>query len=242
MTAEDANRAACGAIQDKLNCVSEMAESLDRAFEEKNVIRESLASWTISGGDPGSDDGGNRSDNVRSPTPDSVAKCSSDQESAVTAPLWNPQSRTSSYHTASECRSSPWSDKEEVLDPETNNRRRPIGTSSGSNSFDGSDTSTATSIQYESEGSRKAHNDNEEDTTSSTISQNSRKPSVISMEIADEIEKLSLDAEEFAPKSSTPIECSGKVNEADTTERPDFMVWSRYYQSLINKQTLRSCL
>lgn len=259
MALEPDNSVAGEAILYKLNRVAQMAESLDNVLKEIGVLcqADGLSSW--SNVEEGAEPAKNR--NNRSASEDSTAKCSSDQESAVTAPLWNPQSRSSSYHTASECRSSPWwdSEKNSDLEAESNGmvRIRPAGTSSASNSFDESDQSLmSTSFQCDSDESPKtplSHRDDgeeeeeEEETSSSTISQTSRKPSIIQNEkvIIDESGKLSVETITPVPASVSPIiitETSAKVSGNENDRQPDFMAWNRYYQSLINKQTLRSCL
>lgn len=259
MTLEPDNTVAGEAILFKLNRVAQMAESLDNVLKEIGVLCQSdgLSSW--SNVEEVAEPAKNR--NNRSASEDSTAKFSSDQESAVTAPLWNPQSRSSSYHTASECRSSPWWDSEKNSDdlevePTGMVRIRPAGTSSASNSFDESDHSLmSTSFQCDSDESPKtplSHRDDgedeeeEEETSTSTISQTSRKPSIIPNEkvIIDESGKLSVETITPETDSVSPviIESSAKVSGNENDRQPDFMAWNRYYQSLINKQTLRSCL
>lgn len=247
------NSVASEAITAKLNQVAQIAESLDSTLMDAGVLCKSVDPLVV-------DDLGKVDDTVKLLTTGNgnlsdEARSSSDQESAVTAPLWNPQSRSSSYHTASECRSSPWWDSEKNSDLEVENpgnirRVRPAGTSSASNSFDGSDDPALTSTSFrspvsmvvvdESDESIKISSQEpsvDEEDSSSTISQHSRKGSVIRIEEVPEDTITDPRAEYIVDGASGAVKVS-----SHGTEQPDFMAWNRYYQSLINKQTLRSCL
>lgn len=253
---EPDNSAASDAILAKLNKVSRMAEGLDSALRDVGVLCESDGLSSLQNVDEDEEA-------AKSQSEESTARCSSDQESAVTAPLWNPTSRSSSYHTASECRSSPWWDSEkassdleaEIGVPMGMVRIRPTGTSSASTSFDESDHSSMSTSLRSLDSSKlrsktpspeedpDADAEEDEETTSSTISQESRKQSLMPDE-EEILAKMSLESPpppgiiEMCPQTTTPTKVSGD----DDTPQPDFMAWNRYYQSLINKQTLRSCL
>lgn len=255
MAPEPDNSAAGEAIASKLCQVTEMAESVDSALRDAGLLCES-DSADLQHSMTSNIDGDEDVVKCQSES-ESAVRCSSDQESVVTAPLWNPTSRSSSYQTASECRSSPWweseknsaSDLEAEVDvPRGILRIRPAGASSStSTSFDESDHSLM-STSFRSTGSSKNHSktpslddDGDEGSSSSTISQGSRKQSVIHEE--DLIGKLSLETPSPQPAliEILPLPATVKVS-TDHESQPDFMAWNRYYQSLINKQTLRSCL
>lgn len=243
---EPDNSAASDAIARKLNKVSRMAEALDSALREVGVLCETdgtALSTVLNNVDE--DEETNKSQSEEPTT-----RCStSDPESAVTAPLWNPTSRSSSYHTASECRSSPWWDSEKNSDLEADVevpngvlvRVRPTGTSSASTSFDESDHSLMSTSFRKSPSVEGDPDAEDEETSSSTISQESRKQSLLQPDEED-MAKLSLDSP--SPPPAEIIETlppTTKVS-GDDARQPDFMAWNRYYQSLLNKQTLRSCL
>lgn len=244
------NSVASEAITAKLNQVAQIAESLDSSLMEAGVLCKNVDPLIKKESKQVDDTDklittshANLSDEARS---------SSDQESAATAPLWNPQSRSSSYHTASECRSSPWWDSEKNSDLEVEpsgniHRVRLAGTSSTSNSFDDSDQSLMSTsfrspvsmvvVVDESDESIKVISQEpsvDEEDSSSTISQHSRKGSVIRIEEVSEDTLTDPSVEYF-------VDGAAKVS-ADSTAHPDFMAWNRYYQNLINKQTIRSCL
>lgn len=238
---EPDNSAASEAINVKLNKVTQMAESLDTVLKEVGVLCDNDSA--------GLQNVEEHEDGVKSQTEESVTRSSSDHESATTAPM----SRSSSYHTASECRSSPWwdSEKNSDLDAEVEvtpgRRRSRMGTSSASTSFDDSDyslMSTTFRSPIESNKLRVRTPSTEEDpqeeedgeTSSSTISQQSSRKSSVMPDEVEAVPEIS-----SGHSSSTLIETVKKVS-ADDSRQPDFMAWNRYYQSLINKQTLRSCL
>ncbi|XP_055539489.1 SEC14 domain and spectrin repeat-containing protein 1-B [Wyeomyia smithii] len=109
---ESDNIMACEAISARLTEVSRIAEALDSVLRDVqggfDDVDEELIGVAAGGtGDTssGSDkkaDGSNHSDDW------SCSMKSTEDESFVTASDCTPQSRSSSYHTASECRASPW--------------------------------------------------------------------------------------------------------------------------------------
>lgn len=161
---------------------------------------------------------------------------------------WTPQSRSSSYHTASECRGSPWdSEKNSEIDFDSSLRLLPEGISSASNSFDDSETSfvTASFLRSDSDDVQTVVKSSpvlskesslEEESSSSTISQSSRpdtnsvlrNPPVFSQ--MDANNNLNGNCEE-----------SKKVSSSED-EHADFINWNSYYHSLISKHTIKSCL
>lgn len=242
---EPDNSAASEAINVKLNRVTQMAESLDTVLKDVGVLCDNDSS--------GLQNVEEHQDGVKSQTEESVTRSSSDHESATTAPM----SRSSSYHTASECRSSPWwdSEKNSDLDAEVEvtpgRRRSRMGMSSASTSFDDSDYSLMSTtfrspidsmesnkLRVRTPSTEEDPQEEEEDgdTTSSTISQQSSRKSSVMPDEVETVPEIS-----SGHPSSTLIETKKKVS-ADDNRQPDFMAWNRYYQSLINKQTLRSCL
>lgn len=248
---EPDNSAASDAIVDKLTRVTHMAESLDTVLKEVGILCENAVQNFTSLCTLKQDD--EEEEAIKSQSEESMVRCSSDQESAVTAPLWNPTSRSSSYHTASECRSSPWWDSEKNSDleaeviPGVQMHIRPVEMSSASTSFDGSDQSLMSTTNHSFECQKARNNeplmddddtrgDDEGETSSSTISQqSSRKESLQPDEEA--VDEIALDSPLPPAIIDTSKEVSGKAS-----QHPDFMAWNRYYQSILNKQTLRSCL
>lgn len=227
---EPDNSTASDAISEKLTKVTQMAESLDSALSEVAMLYGRDRAVT---GLPNLNNSYDNDDLTKSQSDESSVRCSSDQESAVTA---NPNSRSSSYHTASECRSSPWwdseknSDLEAEVDLSTNVFETcPAERSYTSTSCNGSNRSLSPTFLTATVGDHPYADDREE-TTSSTISQQSPTQSLVPEE--ELLGRLSLG-------SDPPSEIIG----SDDKVRPlHFIAWNRYYQSLINKQTIRSCL
>lgn len=242
--------AASEVIQWKLNRVLQMAEKVDVVLRDIGVLCDGSADGSNSGVvldlNSSVEEGAGEAKVGESPS----TRCSSDQESAVTAPLWNPTSRSSSYHTASECRSSPWWDSEKNSDPEVDVdvEHFTIQPGSASTSFDGSDNSLLSSSlcsydidkKLQTPGSSDGEGDEEDaDTTSSTISQISSKN--VAVRHQKELEIMSM-GEVVTTEGGEVVDEKKKVSGANNAREPDFMAWNRYYRSIINKQTLRSCL
>uniref|UniRef100_A0A1B0CIV5 Putative sec14 domain and spectrin repeat-containing protein 1 n=1 Tax=Lutzomyia longipalpis TaxID=7200 RepID=A0A1B0CIV5_LUTLO len=224
------NAIACEAISEKLNTVATVAEALDGVLRDTQhgleVIETTVAEKK-----------GENGVEVRLELKPKVIKSSTEDESFITASdcTWTAQSRSSSYHTASECRASPWWDSEknsldiaDVSDIEADIPSHKLhGLSSNSASFDESERSFLSPAnasplypaeQSDSDDTRKKPMCRGRNSPDSEVLLTDGKPALPRRKDADGVEKVRSEA-----------------------NPNDFLTWNGYYQSFITKQTIKGC-
>ncbi|XP_055626191.1 SEC14 domain and spectrin repeat-containing protein 1-B [Toxorhynchites rutilus septentrionalis] len=300
---EPDNIMACEAIASRLAEVSRIAESLDSVlrdvqggFDEVDDELAGVTSGEVSAVSDKRSDGGNQSDDW------SCSMKSTEDESFVTASdcTCTPQSRSSSYHTTSECRASPWwgvesaaerrsldNDSSEDADPEALPSIKLLSgvviTASTANlSFDESENSfltpTAHSEQADSDTSQIVDTRSQTSPvmssgSSSALNSINRRENLTLALTPEELEQIENDIRnnnvvaESTPKvlkhhsSPTSSEDSGNVSTTSTKLDVDFLGdtdallesafksgaqeisgLTYYYQNIITKHTVKSCL
>ncbi|XP_059614887.1 SEC14 domain and spectrin repeat-containing protein 1-B [Phlebotomus argentipes] len=218
------NVIACEAISEKLNTVATVAEALDNVLRDTQHGLEVIETTTTEKKSENGTDDWNSS--LKS------SKSSTEDESFITASdcTWTPQSRSSSYHTASECRASPWWDSEknsldiaDVSDIETEVPSNKL--SSNSASFDESEHSFRSQTTHSPLYAE--HSDSDDARKRSHRGRDSPDPGVL------------LDDEKSDRKNEADV--VEKVRSDANPSAHDFLAWNGYYQSFITKQTIKGC-
>ncbi|GAB0100258.1 SEC14 domain and spectrin repeat-containing protein 1 [Sergentomyia squamirostris] len=225
------NVIACEAISEKLNMVASVAEALDNVLRDTHHGLEVIETTTAEKkGENGTDDWNS---SLKS------SKSSTEDESFITASdcTWTAQSRSSSYHTASECRASPWWDSEknslDIADVSDVDADLPSNklfhvASSNSASFDESENSflspTNPSPVYADQS--------DSDDTKRKLQRARNSPDSGAL----------LDDGKIEPRKDDAEEIGEKVRSEANPSAHDFLTWNGYYQSFITKQTIKGCL